>query len=115
MVTDQIYISITGLEIKRLWHTPRFWFHALRSMAQARRAQGNLSADVRQIHGVQHTVTTWKSRADMQAFVYSGAHGQAVKAFPKFATGKTLGYPGKAPPPWDDVPAIWRERGKTYT
>ena len=113
-MSDPVYVSITGLALKSPWQAPRFWLHALRSMAQARRAPGNLSADARRIDGVHHTLTTWQSRADMLAFVHSRAHAKAVRAFPHIATGKTLGYMAAQAPDWHDVPQLWREKGRAY-
>lgn len=113
-MSAQIYISITGLELKSLWQFPRFWMHAFRAMAQARKAPGNLSASARNMGGVQHTLTTWNSRADMLAFVHSGNHAAAISIFPQIATGKTYGYMSNAAPAWTDIPKIWREKGREY-
>lgn len=113
-MTTQIYISITGLELKSFWQYPRFWQHAFRVMVQARKAPGNLSASARNMGGVQHTVTTWASRADMLAFVHAGNHAAAISAFPSMATGKTYGYMADKAPEWQDVPKLWAENGRDY-
>ncbi len=109
-----MYISITGLKLKGPFAAPRFWWHALRSMAQARRAPGNISSDARTINGVQHTVSVWTDKAAMRRFLVSGAHAQAMRAFPAIASGSTFGFEADAPPAWDDVHQLWLENGVAY-
>lgn len=105
------YISITGLELKRFWHAPLFWTHAVRSMAQARAAAGNISADARTIDGVHHTLSVWTDRNAMRAYLTSGHHAAAMRLFPKIAQGKTLGFIATEIPDWPEVHALWRDRG----
>ncbi len=109
-----VYVSITGLELKRKRHALRFFWHALRSMRQATRARGNLKAEAKTINGVHHTLTVWESEADMRRFLYRGAHRAAISAFPHIATGKTFGYAASEVPDWDEVHRLWRERGRDY-
>jgi len=111
---SDVYVSITGLELKRWHHGLRFFWHALRSMRQARRADGILSAEAKTIQGVHHTRTVWKSEADMRRFLYRGAHRQAIRAFPDIAIGKTFGFVTPKVPDWDEVHVLWRERGRDY-
>ncbi len=50
-MTDLVYVSITGLKLKKIWHAPVFWRHATASMSQAKKAEGCLSADAKTIGG----------------------------------------------------------------
>lgn len=109
-----VFVSIAGLELKRKRHAFRFFWHALHAMRQARRAQGNLKAEAKTIHGVHHTLTVWESEADMRRFLYRGAHRAAIRAFPNIATGKTFGFAASEVPSWDEVHALWRARGRDY-
>ena len=111
MSKPEFYISITGLQLKRFWHAPVFWVHAMRSMAQARAAVGNIRAEARTINGVHHTLSVWTDRAAMRAFMVSGHHAAAMRQFPKIATGKTLGFTSAEIPDWPEVHRLWRERG----
>lgn len=111
MTGTQRYVVVTGLETNTIWHAPRFWWHAVRSMKQAKQAPGNLSAAAKTINGVHHTLTSWDSEEAMSAFVFSGAHKEAVKVFPKIAMGKTYCYWADALPDWREVPQIWAEKG----
>ena len=110
-----MYISITGLKLKGPLSAPRFWWHALRSMAQARKAPGIISVDARLIDGVHHTLTVWQDRAPMLAYLRSGAHLQAMRAFHGIATGAVMGYEADTPPTWEELPALWRDRGRWVT
>lgn len=107
-----IYVSITGLQLRRVWHIPTFWWHATRSMMQARAAPGNISAEARTINGVHHTLTVWTDRNAMRAYLTAGPHLQAMRLFPRIATGKVVGYVAKQAPDWTEVHAIWREQGR---
>ncbi|SEP65794.1 hypothetical protein SAMN05428995_101422 [Loktanella sp. DSM 29012] len=111
-MTTDVYISITGLTVRRPWHTPIFWALAVQSMMQAREADGNLSADARTIDGVHHTLSVWTDQAAMRAYLTTGAHLKAMRRFSSIATGKVVGYMTAQVPDWADVPAIWRDRGR---
>lgn len=114
MTPKPVYVSITGLRVKAWRYVPRFAWHAFRTMRQARRASGNLRAEVKTIDGVQHTLTVWESEADMRRFLYRGAHRVAIAAFPAIASGKTFGFETDRVPDWDEVHALWHKRGRDY-
>ncbi len=120
-MTEQkcVYVSITGLDLKRKRHVFRngfrFAWHAFLSMRQAKRASGNLQAEAKTIDGVHHTLTVRESEAHMRRFLYRGAHREAIGAFPDIATGKTFGFETERVPDWSEVHALWRERGRAYT
>ena len=107
-----VYVSITGLKLKSLIHAPAFWWHAIRSMGQAKSAPGLISADARLISGIHHTLTVWETEDAMRAYLSTGAHLAAMKAFHGIATGRTVGFLTEAAPDWDDVHEIWAHRGK---
>lgn len=114
-MADTVYVSITGLELKRIWHAPIFWRHALASMSQAQRADGCLSADARTINGVHHTLSLWQSREKMLAYLRTGSHFKAMQKFDKIATGKVLGFCTDTPPDWSEVHDLWVRLGKTVS
>jgi hypothetical protein len=107
-----VYVSITGLKLKSLVNAPAFWWHAIRSMRQAQSAPGLISAEARLINGIHHTLTVWETEAAMRAYLITGAHLAAMKAFQGFATGRTVGFLSKSAPRWDEVHEIWERRGK---
>ena len=109
---QDVYVSITGLRVRQVWHIPAFWSHAITSMAQARRAPGNISADARTINGVHHTLSVWTDKAAMRAYLTAGPHLAAMRLFPRIATGKVVGYLATQAPDWSEVHAIWVERGR---
>ena len=111
---SELYVSITGLTVRKPWHIVSFFWHSMRSLRQARRAPGNLRAEVRKINGVYHTLTQWEDEKAMRRFLYSGAHKQAIKAFPSIATGGTFGFATDRVPHWDEVHELWRQRARTY-
>lgn len=106
-----VYVSITGLKLKSLIHAPAFWWHAIRSMRQAKSAPGLISAEARLINGIHHTLTVWETEAAMRAYMITGAHLAAMKAFHGIATGRTIGILAETAPDWGDVHEIWVLRG----
>ncbi|MDQ0313926.1 hypothetical protein [Amorphus orientalis] len=102
-----VYVSITGLRIKSPLHALRFWWHAVASMAQARGADGNVSAEARSIEGVQHTLSVWRDRDAMIAYRNSGAHLKAMRVFPRIASGHTLGFESDRAPDWSTARDLW--------
>lgn len=109
-----VYVSITGLRLKAIWHAPRFWWLAIRAMTQAKSAPGNLSADARTINGVHHTLTVWQNKTAMMIFIRKGAHRQAMRAFTAIATGKTFGFETDKVPDWSEVHDLWLTKGRDY-
>lgn len=108
------YVSITGLKVKSFWHWPRFAWHAVRSMTQARKAEGCLRAEARTIKGVQHTLSVWVDRNAMRNFMMAGAHRHAMRDFRKIAEGSTYGYEAEIAPDWPEARQIWLEKGRVY-
>jgi hypothetical protein len=106
------YISITGLRLNSMFHAPRFWWHAVRSMMQSQAAPGNISAETRTINGVHHTLTVWESKEAMRAYLVAGAHLKAMKSFKAIATGKVLGFEAEHAPHWDEVHGLWKTKGR---
>ncbi|HBF32417.1 hypothetical protein [Rhizobium sp.] len=106
------YISITGLQLKAKRHSLRFWWHAIGSMMQAKKAQGNLAVDARLINGVHHTRSVWTDEAAMRRYLVAGAHLKAMKAFGSIATGKTMGFESDKVPDWDEVHALWQTKAR---
>ncbi|MDJ0922600.1 MAG: hypothetical protein QNI84_15840 [Henriciella sp.] len=109
---QRVYISITGLKVKRLWHVPTFWRHAIGSMQQVQSADGCLQAQEQTINGIHHTRSVWVSRDKMLAYLRSGAHLKAITVFPKIATGKVYGYVSETVPDWPEVHRLWAGLGR---
>lgn len=112
MFAGNYHVSITGLRLRHAGLAPVFWWHAVSSMAQARAAEGNLSAQARRIDGVHHTVSVWRDREAMLAYLRSGPHLRAMRLFPRIATGRVAGFVAATAPDWGSVPAILQARGR---
>ena len=111
--TDRkVYVAITGLKLKRPWHIVRFYWHALPSFRQAKKARGNLRSEARTINGVRHTLTVWESEAVMCEFLYAGPHKKAMRAFASIASGKAIGFEADRAPSWDEAHDLWCRRGR---
>ena len=109
-----VYVSVTGLTLRRPWHVFRFYSYAIPAFRQAQASKGNLKAEVRSVGRVRHTLTVWESRADMMDFVHSGVHAKALAAFPGFATGRIYGYESDHMPDWEEALQQWQAHGTEY-
>jgi hypothetical protein len=107
-----IYVSITGLRIKRRRYLPVFWWHAILSMRQAQRAPGLISVSARAVAGWQHTLTVWQSRDSMRLYLREGAHGRAMRSFNHIAYGIIHGYEAEAAPDWATALRQWKSSGR---
>ena len=105
------YISIKGLKLKSLLHWPQFMWLAIRAMNQAKRAEGNISAEARSINGFQQTLSVWRSEAEMRNYLKVGPHLQAMKNFRHIASGSTYGYEAANLPSWAEALQLWRKHG----
>lgn len=109
-----MYISITGLKLKSPLYLFKFYKLAVTSMIQAQNSEGNLFAEAKKINGVRHTLSAWRSKEDMQNFLYQGAHLKAIKSFNSIASGKTFGYESETIPNWHEVHKLYLEKAKDY-
>jgi quinol monooxygenase YgiN len=109
------HLSITGLRVKPgMMNRLRFQYHAVRSFMQAQKAEGVLHVAAKRVHDVEHTVTAWRDREAMLAYIRSGPHLEAMKAFHRIAEGSTMSEPADRIPDWPEVHRRWKERGVRY-
>ena len=107
-----VYVSITGLQLRSVWYFPRFIWLSMRALRQARATDGNISAELNTIEGVYHTLTVWHSKEAMRRFAYSGVHQRAISVFPSIATGKVFGYEAEHVPDWREARELWQKHGR---
>jgi len=107
-----VYVSITGLRVKKFYHYLKFLWLAIGAMEQARQSSGLIRAEARTINGVHHTMSIWDNESSMRKFLVTGAHLKAMRAFKHIATGKTVGFITINPPEWSQVHDIWIHDGR---
>lgn len=109
---SQVYVSITGLQIKGPIALLRFLWFTLPAMRQALRAPGNLRAEARLVSGVNHTLSVWTDQAAMRAYLTTGAHRKAMGVSKSIGTGRVYGYSAAQAPDWDSALALWKLHGR---
>ena len=73
-------ISITRLRVRSIWYLPLFLLYAMRTSAQAQKAEGVLGAQTRfEKNNVVWTKTVWQDEALMKKYRGSGAHQVAMR------------------------------------
>jgi hypothetical protein len=71
-------IAVTRLRLRGGRFVIPFTWHTLRSYFQCRAAEGNLATVARRAEGAYWTLTVWRDKAAMRAFMSSGAHREAM-------------------------------------
>lgn len=73
-------VSITRLRVRSIWYLPLFLLHAIRTSAQAQKAEGVLGAQTRfEKNNVVWTKTVWQDETLMKKYRGSGAHQVAMR------------------------------------
>jgi len=102
-----MYVSVTGLKTNNLYASMKFWLLTIPAFRAAQKADGILLCENKRRNGYQHTLTVWKTKAHMLAYVRSPRHMKAIKAFPSIAIGRLLGYESDAIPGWNEALLKW--------
>ena len=71
-------VSVTRLRLRSWWFFPPFFWHAQKSQAQARRADGIFAVQLRPYGGAFWTLTLWRDHAAMRAYMIAGSHRVAM-------------------------------------
>jgi hypothetical protein len=72
-------ISVTRLRVRALKYMPGFYWYAIQSQFQAKRASGCLHAiTLRDAHRTFWTITAWTDEASLKAFMLSGPHRKVM-------------------------------------
>jgi hypothetical protein len=109
---SEVYVSVTGFRLKAWWHLPLFWWFTLRSISQAREAEGNLRVEAGIVAGVYHTLTVWTDERSMRNFITRGAHFRAMKVYRSIGIGRTLGFTAAQAPDWNIAMQRWIAEAK---
>lgn len=73
-------VAVTKIKLKKVWDLPFFLRLSIASMQQCKTSEGLLHVETRAINlSTFVTFSTWEQMEDMQRFVYSGAHRNAMK------------------------------------
>jgi len=109
------HVSITRLRLRSALYEVPFIWHALRSNAQARRAEGCLAITTRRQSGVYWTLSVWTNKAAMRAFMLSGAHRTAMPKLAGWcdeASVSSWQQEGNALPAWTDAEQRMAREGR---
>jgi heme-degrading monooxygenase HmoA len=115
MFEKDVLISITLLKLKPgLDKLFGFIWHAVGSMNQSKKANGNLYTSANRVNGAYMTISAWSDAENITSFMHKGSHKAAMKAFRWMATGKTYRYTSRNIPNWNDAYQLVLEHGRSY-
>lgn len=109
-----MYISITGLKPKGIIGWIRFWTLTIPASKNAQIADGIVHCAFNSRNGFKHTLTVWKSKKNMYAYISSPSHQKAMKYFSKIGVGKVYGYEANSIPTWEDAFTKWDNNGRMH-
>jgi hypothetical protein len=107
--------AVTRLRVRSLRFLPLFVVSAYRSIAQARRTEGCLAADMRTAGGrVFWTRSLWRDAAAMRTFMRSGGvHGYAMSKLPHWCGEASLAdWEQDSLPEWSEAEDRLRRSGR---
>ncbi len=109
-------VSVTRFRARSLRFLPFFAYHAQRSIAQVRRAEGFIAGGVRRDSDLAlWTMTTWRDEQAMHAYVVSGAHRKAMARLPDWGEeASTVRWTQDDPglPDWTEAERRMRRDGR---
>lgn len=110
-------VSITRLRVRSGRYLPAFFFAALRSAFQARRAKDNLAVTIlREAHNTYWTRSLWANEAAMTSFMLSGVHRTVMPKLLKWCDEASVArWTQDSPqqPTWDEVHQRMQRDGRT--
>lgn len=109
-----MYVSITGIKPIGLIGWIRFWTLTIPASKDAKVADGILYCAFNSRNGFQHTLTVWKSKEYMLAYLSSPSHKKAMKYFSKIGIGKVYGFKANGIPSWEDAFIEWDKNGRMH-
>ncbi|MCB2107335.1 MAG: hypothetical protein KDE14_06515 [Rhodobacteraceae bacterium] len=108
-------VSVTRVHLRSVLHFPAFAWHSFLSASQARQADGNLGAIVRQHGGSLWTMSMWRDEIDLRAFMLSGNHRTAMPKLAGWcdeAASARFETDGDIMPAWNTAEQVMATRGK---
>jgi len=108
-----MYISINGLKTKGLFASIRFWFLTVPAFKAARNANGVILCESKSQNSYHHTLTVWKSKANMIEYISSPVNLGAKRDFPSIAVGKVISDQCDTISSWEQVIKEWNESGRS--
>ena len=107
-----MHVSVAGLKTNNLYASMKFWLLTIPAFREAQKAEGILLCENKSRNGYQHTLTVWKTKAHMLAYLRSPKHMKAMKAFRSIAIGKLLSYESNIVPSWDEALLKWEREAR---
>lgn len=101
------FVSVTRLRLRHWRFVPVFFWHTIPAFRQARKAPGNLSADVlNDANRTYWTRSVWADEAAMRAYMTSGAHMKAMPHLMRWCDEAATAHwtqPDGAAPDWREA------------
>lgn len=106
-------IVITSIELKSVWKYFKLTYLAMHIVKQCKSEKGFLGMKNRGFGKLHFTLSAWESVEDMERFVHSGAHLEAMKHTRELASElRFYNYDAAAMPAWDEAKKLLAEKGR---
>ena len=109
-------IVITSIKLRSVWQYFKLTYLAMHIVKQTKMEKGFLGMKSRGFGKLHFTLSAWESTEDMERFVHSGAHLEAMKHTKELASElRFYNYDAAAMPRWDEAKKLLSENGRIIT
>lgn len=107
-------IVVTSIELRSIWQYFKLTYLAMHIVKQCKKEKGFLGMKSRGFGKLHFTLSAWESAEDMERFVHSGAHLEAMKHTKELASElKFYNFDSTEMPKWSEAKALLMEKGRT--
>jgi heme-degrading monooxygenase HmoA len=108
-----MYVTITEIELKSIWHFFKLSQLALGITLQMKKSNGFREFKKTGFGKKHYTISQWDSQIDMKNFATSANHLAAMKQSAKLANKiVTLSYESESIPEWKEAKILLESKGK---
>ncbi|MBE2217104.1 MAG: DUF4188 domain-containing protein [Ignavibacteria bacterium] len=107
-------VVVTSIKLKSVWQFFKLTYLAMHIVKQTKKEKGFLGMKNRGFGKLHFTLSVWESTEDMERFVHSGAHLEAMKHTKELASElKFYHYDAAVMPGWDEAKRLLAEKGRS--
>ncbi len=112
---DQLLVTITSIRLKSVWYFFRLSLFGLKISHQAKSEKGFIKMKNTGFGYDHYTLSVWESEEDINRFVRSGMHLEAMRKTGSIASEvRTYTFRTSALPEWNEVKKLLKDKGRIH-
>ena len=106
-------VVVTSIKLKSVWQYFKLTYLAMHIVRQTKTEKGFLGMKSRGFGKLHFTLSAWETAEDMERFVRSGAHQEAMKHTKELASElRFYNYDAAEMPGWEEAKKLLAEKGR---